>query len=591
MQWQLDTGSYQFLPHMGSTIQNVVVSPSGASYGVQLADNSTMVLSVADLLPSANIAGLQANVLTLTDPIDSLVRRVDEKPTEYPYIQRTPAVISPLNPSRLLLGVGQLQEISNNNPRVKSVPFLQTFDLGAGHNISRQALTRTNLTSIAATPDAHRVSEPRIVHMKLSFDGKWLATVDEWLPPKQDVQFIAHQGTDIGEERRNRREVFLKFWQWSEEEQIWELVSRINDPHSSEDSTGAPRVLDLATDPSSLRFSTIGEDGYVRTWTPKTRKRDGIVVRGPDGIALRNWHCQHETSTGKAELNEPDTNQQPLENGAVAFSDDGSLIAAATGSDGILHLLDSELGTIRSTRTHMYSGPILALAFLGQDLITLSDHLHVYDLVIDTPRYIITLSPSSTTLTTTQKLEMTHLATDPKSNTYAVVLPASLKSSPASYDLLAARYSELAVFHQDSREPVFQEKFGTVITALIPNAGSEGYLILDSAAEIRTVLKKGSQTITALAQSEAALKLDQLDDEPVTALVEIDEEADEGIELPAPTADAVEDESDDDETPVVSQQQLADIFDIGPSFAMPPMEEMFYQVAGLFSSLPVAQSV
>ncbi len=61
----LDTGKHQFLPHMSATIQNVVVSPSGSSYAVQLADNSAMVLSTAELEPTANISGIQANTIQI----------------------------------------------------------------------------------------------------------------------------------------------------------------------------------------------------------------------------------------------------------------------------------------------------------------------------------------------------------------------------------------------------------------------------------------------------------------------------------------------------------------------------------------------
>jgi NET1-associated nuclear protein 1 (U3 small nucleolar RNA-associated protein 17) len=572
---------------MGSTIQNVVVSPSGASYGVQLADNSTMVLSVVDLLPTANIAGLQANVISSEDSIESVVRRVEEEPLDPAFIQRTPAAISPSDPSRLIIGVSQIQEVSHSKPLSTSGPFLQTFDLGSGNNISRQALTRANLTSITATPDAHRVSEPRTIHMKLSSDGNWLATVDEWMPPKRDVEFFSQLDTDLDEEQRDRREVFLKFWQWSEEEQTWELVSRINNPHAFEDGSGAPRILDLASDPSSLRFSTIGEDGYVRTWTTKTRKRDGIIVRSEAGLVLRNWHCQHAVATGKPSLETPTAKpQRPIPNGSVAFSEDGSLLAAATGDTGILHLLDPQTGTIRSTRTHMFAGPILALAFLSHDLITVSNVLHLHDLISDSLRYTIPFSSTLTSLTTCQKREMLHLATDPTTHTFALALPARIRRSDAS--TLSSYFSELAVFTPDSSMPVLQERCAALVTALIPNAGGDGYLVLDSAAEVRMVLRKNSQAVTALAQSEAALRLEGLDDEPV---VEVEAEAEEEIEEDVEVTALEEDDGEEDETPVVTQQQLSEIFDIGPSFAMPPMEEMFYQVAGLFSSLPAVQSV
>jgi NET1-associated nuclear protein 1 (U3 small nucleolar RNA-associated protein 17) len=149
----------------------------------------------------------------------------------------------------------------------------------------------------------------------------------------------------------------------------------------------------------------------------------------------------------------------------------------------------------------------------------------------------------------------------------------------------------LTVFHQDSREPQLTEEFPTIITALLPAVSSEGYIVLDTAAEIRTVMKKGSQAVTALAQSTSALELDTMPEEPTGEMLQEEdvEEVDDYLLTPAATQDGEDD--DDNEHPVVTQQQLSEIFDIGPSFALPPMEEMFYQVAGLFSSKPLAQSV
>jgi len=50
-------------------------------------------------------------------------------------------------------------------------------------------------------------------------------------------------------------------------------------------------------------------------------------------------------------------------------------------------------------------------------------------------------------------------------------------------------------------------------------------------------------------------------------------------------------DEDDDEFPVVTQQQLTSVFDIGPAFALPPIEEMFYQVVDLFAPKRVLQAV
>ncbi|CZS98996.1 related to small nucleolar ribonucleoprotein [Rhynchosporium agropyri] len=584
--WQLDTGKQQFLPHMAATIQNVVVSPTGSSYAVQLADNSAMVLSTSELKPTVNIAGIQTCVVESEPSIESQVERLEEATWKFPLVQKTPAVISPSNTSQLLLGVGETQLVRARKPLIQSNPVLQTIDLGSGHNLSRQALTRTNITSVNAAPGLNRITEPRITHMKISYDGEWLVTVDEWTPPQRDVQLTKRQKADLIE-NPPRREVFLKFWQWNQESALWELVSRIDAPHTSTRESGdAGRILDLAVDPSSLRFSTIGEDGVVRIWATKTRKRDGVVVRGRDNKPLRNWNCDFALALDKAEL--LDGADVPAPSGCVAFSEDGSILAAACNSNGgLVHFMDPDSGTIRLSQTGLFEDEIIGIEFLGQDLITLSEKLIVFDLVSEEARIIIKASAATKSLSTRQKQEMMHLSIDSKSRTIAVALPTI--RDPSS---LRTATSELVVFHQDARDPQLKEAFPTLITALLPALSSEGFLVLDTAAEIHSVIKKGTQSITMLAQSTSALQLDAAED--LADLIPTDKNEDEiedAEEYPTPAATQDGDEEEEDDAPVVPQQKLAEIFNIGPAFALPPLEEMFYQVADLYAAKPQRKGV
>lgn len=582
---------------MSATIQNVVVSPTGSSYAIQLADNSAMVISTAELEPTANIAGIQANIIQSDYRPEAQVQRVEDEAWGELVFQHTPAVINPVNPSRLLLGVGQAQEMRLKNPLKASNPFLQTFDIGSGLSLSKQALSRTNVTNVNTTPNAHRLSEPRVTHMKISSDAMWLVTVDEWLPPKRDLEFIGGQVEDATTEQRNRREVFIKFWQWDKDSNTWELVSRIDAPHTISSTSGfAGRVLDIAEDPVSYRFATIGEDGIVRTWAPKTRKRDGVIVQGKDGVIAKNWHCEHAISLGKPELS--DEAEEDSMTGCVAFSEDGSILAAAVNNgENVLHLLDPEAGILRHSLAGIFEKSILKMGFLGQDLITLSDKLTVFDLVAEEIRSSISLNAHIVSLSTTQKQEMLHLAIDRTSRTFAVAIP---RFHPGQEDVerhrqslqLVYSHTELVVFHQDKGEPQLKEKLPSLITALLPAVASEGFIVLDSLAEIRTVLKKGTHAITSLAQSTSAQKLDAVPDGETSGdlvrLVEEDEDEDE--EMEEDQSSSASEIQGDEETPVISQQQLSQIFDIGPAYALPPLEDMFYQVAGLFSSKPLAQS-
>ena len=79
----------------------------------------------------------------------------------------------------------------------------------------------------------------------------------------------------------------------------------------------------------------------------------------------------------------------------------------------------------------MFEGPHLKMDFLGQDLITVSDRLLVYDLVADELRCGIQLGYTVTSLSTQQKVEMIHLAVDRKSQTFAIALPATYDNRAA----------------------------------------------------------------------------------------------------------------------------------------------------------------
>jgi NET1-associated nuclear protein 1 (U3 small nucleolar RNA-associated protein 17) len=559
-----------------------------------------MIISTSELVPTANIAGLQAHVIELPSVGTAYVRRLKEVEHEKPFMPRTPAVVNPANPSRLILAVGETQAINPRSTASFTTQYLQTYDIASNYNVSRQALTRTNVTNLNVAPNAHRISEPIITHMQISYDGSWLATVDEWLPPKRDIESLSHGESVLDDEQRRRREVYLKFWQWQKADETWALVTRVDAPHTiASDDSGAGRVLGLAADPSSLAFSTIGEDGVVLVWRPRTRKRDGVVVRGENGEPISSWTCLRRVSLGSSELEEEAaiSGTKP-EHACLAFSEDGSILAASLngGEDRLIHLVDPFTGTIRLTRPIMYRGDLISIAFVGQYLIMLSDDLRVYDLVLDELQYGISLKDFKDILSLEQKAEMIHLAVDRASRTFAVALPCrddwTLEKRKA-VESLSRAYSELAIFSPENPIPLYTQELPTLATAVIPAISSPGYIVLDAAAEITSLGPKASQSLISMARPMAELRLDLKNEEPEKDLLVINrseemdiDEDDEALEV-SPGIEATDD-IDDDGPPVVSQQQLARIFDIGPSFALPPIEEMFYQVADLFSSRPKA---
>ena len=252
MIWQLATGLKQFLPHLGATIKNIVVSPKGSAYAIGLSDNSVMVLSTSELKPKANIAGIQSH---------AQIRWNRES-------RAIPCLLHPTKANNLLIATP-----SNQLNQSASAPYLQTFDTYSDRHISRQALARTNVTIMSHSPDNVVVSEPDITFLAATSDGQWMASVDEWLPSKR-----GDDGSDLTLDTGRKREVFLKFWRWSEPRKEWELITRVDAPHPSPDELGAESILDLAAAPSGHTFVTVATDGCAKIWKPKVRVRPGATA-------------------------------------------------------------------------------------------------------------------------------------------------------------------------------------------------------------------------------------------------------------------------------------------------------------------------
>ncbi len=186
---------------------------------------------------------------------------------------------------------------------------------------------------------------------------------------------------------------------------------------------------------------------------------------------------------------------------------------------------------------------------------------------------------------------MPGLAADPRSQTFAVAVPSLRASRNRSKASLA---SELAIFSPDQSQPLFIEEFPHRITALMPVTGSSGFMVVDAAAQIRS-LARATDT-TPFAQSLANLNLNMVEPsdkqqqdkaEMLSAGDEADSDDDDDL---ASDVEATDNEDYDILEAVIAPQRLTDIFDAAPAFAMPPIEELFYQVAGLFSLKPLGEA-
>ena len=214
MLWQLETGHRQYLPHLGAAIESIVVSPFGSSYGVRLSDNSAMVLSTSELRPTFSIAGIQIPALQqarLPLPFVPTVTAAAQKKSTLQNF-RFPACTSFSSPGRLLLAVPPAILKQNLSTTPLNASYLQTFDVGAAHQVSRQALTRTKVTTLNMGPESNILEEPNVTHIQTSSDGQWLASVDRWMPPKRDLDRFAFDQEKLLEEINYSDEIYIRFW-------------------------------------------------------------------------------------------------------------------------------------------------------------------------------------------------------------------------------------------------------------------------------------------------------------------------------------------------------------------------------------------
>ncbi len=230
--WQLDTERPDFLPHLSASIENIVISPEGSSYAIHLDDNSTMVLSTAEMKPHG---------LRLWNPIPSFQRAAGERFASQARWaatmgSRTPltAIRHPVDRSQMLLCVGNgLQATVADG--TQSTPLLQVFDLSSFHNVAKQAIARTNPADVNITSQGYPIVEPRVTQLALSHDGKWLVSVDEWEMPVRDAELLVDGSKTVTDIRNERREVYLKFWEVGTDTNSLpppcNLASRVNDSH------------------------------------------------------------------------------------------------------------------------------------------------------------------------------------------------------------------------------------------------------------------------------------------------------------------------------------------------------------------------
>lgn len=433
--------------------------------------------------------------------------------------------------------------VPSSQPRKKSPsqcpsPYLQTFDIANQRAVSRQALTRNNATDPNVGANGKRILEPNVHHLQISHDGQWLATVDEWLPPKADLTYLDGVSDDVEEERLRRREVYLKIWRRDEKNQQWSLETRID---SNE------RVLDLVTHPTKHEFATIDEAHVVRVYAPKTRLRDGIVVRGADAVGLVNWSLHQSIDLPKPSKLwfTADTKMDFARTSRLAFSADGSMIAAGTAGSSI-HLIDANVAKVTRSLTEIDATILSGLAFVGRYLVIVTDCLNIWDVVGDDLLYC---SPATAEV---ELGSVVLLAVNAIDGTFAVSLPQlENHGDGAQATRIQKATSKILVYNPEQKDPLSIQTISGLALALVARHGEKGYIVLDSVSCIRTI-----------APSTGGLRLPspkpaaQTEMQPAENVAEDDQE---GAKSEALQLEDIVLEADYDR-PVVTQQDLEGIF-------------------------------
>ncbi|KIX07747.1 uncharacterized protein Z518_02401 [Rhinocladiella mackenziei CBS 650.93] len=452
--WQLDTNQRQYLPHLSTSILGLTVSATGSAYALRLGDNSIMVLSTADLLPSTSVNGLALG---------------DGKHTS------SSLVLHPKVASRLFAAV-PANAVAPGLRRGKSSTLLQVYDLESNLELCRQALTRNMTTALNVGPAGQFVKEPNVTYIAISHDGKWLATVDEWQPNNQDLEAM-YIDNDSGETRGAATETRLRLWIWNDDDNNWELVTRIDEPHEP----GPCSILGLAANPAKVEVATIGSDSMIRIWSPKARHRNDIAVRNSSGGQLYTWTssrtipCDHNAVGGT----------KAATSAVIAYSNDGSVIAASWSWPGtpsrFVHLVDPANGKICVSHPDLLSNGDAKMAFQGRHLLCLSGNFTIVDTLTCQTTVSINLDPD---FVAPESHSQSHLATNKYDGTVAISISRSERPRSTKLLILNLLGPELKV--------IFEISFPGLVKALLALTTGPGYLVIDEKNRFRQLRPAGA---------------------------------------------------------------------------------------------------
>ena len=558
--WQLETGHKQFLPHLTSEIKDIAINQIGDRYALHMGDNSIMVLNTSELKPVANFAGFQMTTSSRTQAEDLWPSQA--------------AVLHPKRPHEVLITTGSASS------GVRTRPFLQTYDIRASRHLTRQTLTRNNVTDLHTGPDQIEILPPDVNLLGISHDGTWLASLDEWMPPIADVSHLG-VGSELREQQVNRREVHLKIWRWDSQESMWTLSTRVERPHERAEpfALGSGRVSSLVSHPSKNVFATIGEDDKVKIWKPRSRTRGGVAVRDESDYLIEDWYCSRIISLPHDASIQWDVDGQSSVTGRrrmLAYSTDGSLIAAFHGGDaGLSSFIDTSTGVIKATRPGFSLDGVVAIAFLQHRFVVVSPNVvTIWDLLTDSICATIDIA-------TPAKSDLPLFAVNESDATIALVTSTHKRRNKC----------RVRVYKLGQSQHVYEAELEQKASSILSNPHNPGFAVLLADATVQTVSPAGVLAATFFRQQERRLVPLVKEKKAIAAeeKSDIDETEVGGPVRPMISSQDQELEaaSDEEDRLVVRPQQLAKIFDTGHSYALPPVKEMFREIVRLFARKPL----
>lgn len=407
-------------------------------------------------------------------------------------------------------------------------------------------------------PEGTPILPPNVEFMEISDNGEWLATVDTWTPPEDDVEASSAPHLTDGEQSQNRSEVYLKFWRWSETQEIWELATRVESPHLAS-SGNAVKVLSLKARPDRSEFVTLGADNTIKVWQPTARYSKSVKSQRRSNFMEYTW--KNQTSlvlTGYAGHDSP--------SGAMTFSEDGSILAMCMKN--VVHLIDTRPWTVYCSRIVFTFDKIRNVEFQGRYLVALSEQsLAVWNVVEETLQ-----TPVKSALASQGAYKYVALAVDASTDTFAIVTRVASMAKGANQPSQHGQKSaySVAVYSTSTMALLSETMLEKLPVRLLTDPSMGGYIAIDVAANVWR-LGRQNKALQAQAVTPTAGRDQDSNQRAATGFHDIFGRVGQKALEPRSV-------SNQPTNSTLTLQSLGGIFDRAPPFALPPASALFKDV-------------